>query len=169
MLCDERIFVADYLALKVCRQTWMVFGQPCKISVHDTFITALPRAPLMRRYPHMNDSRMSTCFTSTSTSYCWRSEVWLPLNRLPGRRSDDDEFGRNCRKYQHESIAPFTRSVIGKGEVRWLADGNTGAGAFAESGEGCDVRCSSAPSSVEVIGVGVSQFGASMLVLGGLV
>ena len=118
---------------------------------------------------------MSTCFTSTSTSYCWRSEVWLPLKRLPGRRSDDDEFGKNYASYQHESVAPVTRSVIGsptlcvgKGEVKWLADGNTGAGAFTESGEGCE-RCSSAPSSVDVIGVGVSRFGASMLALGGLV
>ena len=39
---------------------------------------------------------MSTCFISTSTSYCWRSEVWLPLKRLPGRRSEEDELGRNC-------------------------------------------------------------------------
>lgn len=51
--------------------------------------------PLMRRYPHINDSRMSTCLISTSTSYCWRSEVWLPLNRLPGRRRDDEVLGRN--------------------------------------------------------------------------
>lgn len=52
-------------------------------------------APLMRRYPHKNDSRMSTCLISTSTSYCCRSDVWLPLKRLPGRRRDEDELGRN--------------------------------------------------------------------------
>lgn len=53
-------------------------------------------APLMRKYPHMKDSRMSTCFISTSTSYCWRSEVWVPTKRLPGRRRDEDVLGRNC-------------------------------------------------------------------------
>jgi hypothetical protein len=38
----------------------------------------------------------------------------------------------------------------------------------AESGDACDMRCSSAPSSVEVIGVGVSRAGASMRALEGL-
>lgn len=43
-----------------------------------------------------------------------------------------------------------------------------GAGAFAESGDAWDARWSSAPSSVAVIGVGMSLFGASMLALDGL-
>lgn len=40
---------------------------------------------------------MSTCLISTSTSYCWRSDVWFPLNLLPGRRSDEDELGKNYK------------------------------------------------------------------------
>jgi hypothetical protein len=72
----------------------------------------------MRRYPHMNDSRMSTCWSSTSTSYCWRSDVWLPLKRLPGRSSEDDEFGRNCVGHQQGAACiqwRTTHSVGGKG------------------------------------------------------
>ena len=114
--------------------------------------------PLMRKYPHTNDSRMSTCLISTSTSYCWRSEVWLPLNRLPGRRRAEEELGRNCRRGQRATARDgrgdgvVVRTLCaGKGEDRWLAG----------CGEACSVRCSSAPSSVVVMGVGMSRLGES--------
>ena len=96
MLRYEVVLVADDLAFEVGGQAGVVVRQACQISAvvlcSDYFLCA----PWMRRYPHMKDSRMSTCLISTSTSYCWRSEVWLPLNRLPGRRSEEDVTGRNC-------------------------------------------------------------------------
>jgi hypothetical protein len=126
--------------------------------------------PLIRKYPHINDSRMSTYLTSTSTSYCWRSEVWLPLKRLPGRKRDDDEFGRNCVSVNMTaSRHVFATRLYGRtlyagnGDARWLANADTGAGAFVDGGEACDVRCSSDPSSVVVMGVGISRFGASIV------
>lgn len=56
----------------------------------------------------------------------------------------------------------------GNGDDSWWASRDTGTGAFAESGEAWDVRCSSPPSSVAVMGVGMSLLGASMSVLAGL-
>lgn len=43
----------------------------------------------MRRYPHRKDSAMFTSLISTCTSYTWRSDCWVPLNLLPGRRKED--------------------------------------------------------------------------------
>lgn len=124
----------------------------------------------MRKYPHMNDSRMSTCLISTSTSYCWRSDVWLPLKRLPGRRRDEDVFGRNCSARQHDYDYRVGVQTLcaGNGNDSWLANSDTGSGALADSGEAWDARCSSPPSSVAVIGVGMSLLGPSMSVLAGL-
>jgi hypothetical protein len=45
---------------------------------------------------------------------------------------------------------------------------DVGPGAVVESGEAWDMRCSSVPSSVAVMGVGVSLLGASMRALEGL-
>lgn len=55
----------------------------------------------------------------------------------------------------------------GNGDENCVDSKDTGAGAVAESGDACDVRCSSAPSSVAVMGVGMSRLGASMSVLAG--
>lgn len=78
----------------------------------------------------MNDSRMSTCLISTSTSYCWRSEVWLPLNRLPGRRSEDEETGKNlslvskCRLgiFSPCATGVYTYSVSREGRSKMTRD-----------------------------------------------
>lgn len=104
MLCNKCVFAADDLAFEIGSQTRVVFSQPYVVSMAlDGVVSAEPDAPLMRRYPHKNDSRISTYLISTSTSYCWRSEVWLPLNRLPGRRSDEDELGRNYKVVSHDA------------------------------------------------------------------
>jgi hypothetical protein len=90
------VLVADDLAFEVGGQAGVVVRQACRWLALVLCSGFFLYTPWMRRYPHMNDSRMSTCLISTSTSYCWRSEVWLPLNRLPGRRSEEDVTGRNC-------------------------------------------------------------------------
>jgi hypothetical protein len=96
VLCYEVVLVADDLAFEVGGQAGVVIRQAWSGISSGLVRRLFLCAPWMRRYPHMNDSRMSTCLISTSTSYCWRSEVWLPLNRLPGRRSEEDVTGRNC-------------------------------------------------------------------------
>lgn len=48
----------------------------------------------------------------------------------------------------------------------WLARSETGV--MADCGDGCDVRCSSEPSSVAVMGVGMSRAGVSISALEGL-
>lgn len=115
---------------------------------------------------------MSTCFISTSTSYFWRSDVWLPTKRLPGRRSDDDVLGRNCfavssahRTARHTTTAERTLCAR-NGEEMWLASSETGV--MVDWGEGWAGRCSSVPSSVAVMGVGMSLAGASMSAVEGL-
>ena len=96
MLRYEVILVADDLAFEICSEAGVVVRQAWSDVSSGLVRRLFLCIPCMRRYPHMNDSRMSTCLISTSTSYCWRSEVWLPLNRLPGRRSEEDVTGRNC-------------------------------------------------------------------------
>lgn len=59
---------------------------------------------------------------------------------------------------------------LGYGDDSWLASNDVAAGVvvLAESGELCDARWSSAPSSVVVMGVGVSVTGSSVCAVGGL-
>lgn len=103
-------------------------------------------APWMRRYPHMKDSRMSTCLISTSTSYCWRSEVWLPLNRLPGRRSEEDVTGRNCvaisnHRLSHQSAHASYRITYSMGR-KWRSEmaGDVSNGRWCSRGERRSLR-----------------------------
>jgi hypothetical protein len=71
VLGEEGVFGADDFAFEVGRERWVVFGEAC-VGMWLALGMARSRggwgAPCMRRYPHRNDSRMSTCFISTCTS-----------------------------------------------------------------------------------------------------
>lgn len=72
VLGEEGVLRPDDLALKVCRQGWVVFCQACPrvwlASIMKFREWLREMVPCMRRYPHSDDSLISTCLISTCTS-----------------------------------------------------------------------------------------------------
>jgi hypothetical protein len=79
-------------------------------------------------------------------------------------------FGRNCGALLAGRLSALPRTVSntrtlrdGKGDDKWKVNGgDADAGAVVEMGEACDMRCSASPSSIAVMGVGMSLAGSSM-------
>lgn len=73
VLRQKRVLRSDDLALKVRRQGWVVFCEAWpRVGLASIMYVvrkmAWGVAPCMRRYPHSDDSLISTCLISTCTS-----------------------------------------------------------------------------------------------------
>lgn len=67
---------------------------------------------------------MSTSLISTWTSYTWRSDCWVPLNLLPGRRKEDEKLGNILEKQSQQrpnhDVGTITYSVFIRCDIHIL-------------------------------------------------